>query len=92
MLYLIILFVLLQVLDAITTWKCLQLKGRYEANPVMSKLMSKIGVVKALVLAKSLVIALVTVLAYKGYINLSAMSAICMLYIAVVINNAKQAE
>ena len=52
------LFIILQIGDCWTTYQVLKLNKGTEANPVMAWLMSKLGVLQGLVIAKLVVIAL----------------------------------
>ena len=83
---LLIALIALNVLDAILTVRILKDGGK-ELNPVMDKLMKKIGVVPALVLAKA---AGIGVLAYLlPSVPYQALLALCGVYIGVVIWNVK---
>ena len=83
---LLIALIALNVLDAFLTVRILKDGGK-ELNPVMDKLMKKIGVVPALVLAKA---AGIGVLAYLlPYVPYQALLALCCVYIGVVIWNVK---
>lgn len=52
-----IIFFLTQAADFYTTWRVLQMPNRTEANPVVKKVMDKIGVVPALLILKGLFVA-----------------------------------
>lgn len=55
---LLVLFALLNIADAVTTHKNLQIKGHKEGNPLVAWVMDKLGVTFGLVVVKALVIAL----------------------------------
>ena len=83
---LLIALIALNVLDAFLTVRILKDGGK-GLNPVMDKLMKKIGVVPALVLAKA---AGIGVLAYLlPSVPYQALLALCGVYIGVVIWNVK---
>ena len=52
MIYLFIIFCLLQCADIYTTWKALSSNVGHEANPVMAWLFSEVGLKAGLVIAK----------------------------------------
>ncbi len=87
MLALFLAFVLLQALDAYTTYRDLQLPGRFEANPVMRWLMIKLGVLPALVAVKILVALLIGWFVYGADLTPMYLIIADLLYGGVVINN-----
>ena len=85
LLVLMIVFVILQLADVITTMGFLKSNTGHEVNPIMSKLFSKIGVVPSLVIVKTLVIAL-----FVFYMrNVVLLSIVNLFYAYVVYNNYK---
>ena len=77
----------LQVLDIISTYLCLKSESGAEANPWLAKLMAKIGLLPALVLAKGLFIAM---LILWGYLVPTAFIVVMIaFYVYVVVNNFK---
>lgn len=58
-LILLILFALVHLADGYTTVRALKIPGRYEKTDALAWLMKKIGVIEALVLAKTTSVALV---------------------------------
>jgi hypothetical protein len=83
---LLIALIALNVLNAFLTVRILK-DGCKELNPVMDKLMKKIGVVPALVLAKAAGIGVLACL--LPTIPYQAMLALCGFYIGVVLWNVK---
>lgn len=82
---LFILFCGLQLADIYTTHKVLA-KGGMEMNPIMAMLFKRFGHMPALVVVKSAVCGLL----YWAQIPEILMFGLCVLYVAVVFNNAKQ--
>jgi hypothetical protein len=82
----IYLLIALQLLDAVTT--IVALKGdAYESNPILKKIMVKIGVVPTLVLVKGGVI--VFFLYYQASFPPVIIWLMCAGYVWVVYNNVK---
>lgn len=81
---LFIAFLILQFLDAYTTYKALN-EGHIEANPAMQYLFKKFTVIGGLVVAKLAGLSA----GYVAYINNTDWALIIMvgIYVAVVINN-----
>lgn len=82
---LMILFIALNVADAVLTERILR-KGGRELNPVMRWAMEKIGVIPALGIGKAVAVALVAVFAQEV---MEAMIALCVLYAGIVANNIR---
>lgn len=57
--FLILLFIMLNVADCVTTYAALKKFGMREANPVMAKLFGKVGVVGGLIIKMLVISALV---------------------------------
>jgi len=81
----LIAFSLLNLLDMATTVKALKRPGAAEANPIMRKLMDRIGVVPALLLFKT---ALIAGLWYWPAPEL-AQWVLMVIYVVIVINNLR---
>jgi len=89
--YLLMAFIALQIADIWTTHKCLQRPDRKEANKVIAWLMSKMGVLPALIALK------VPIICAVGYVTLClsvpwwpiALVMLCVFYAAVVVNNIR---
>lgn len=80
----IALFVILQILDALTTWYALERAvGLSEGNVAVRWAMSKVGVIGALVAIKGGISAAVIFVPLPGWV----LTAICLLYVVVVANN-----
>ena len=89
---LFLVFVALQALDAYTTYRDLQLPGRYEANPFMRKLMLKIGVIPALAATKIVVISALGIFAVYTAMPAAYLVLPDVLFALVVLNNFKQGK
>lgn len=85
---LFLIFIALNIADFVSTKKALDL-GFREANPAMEWLMDKMGVVLAMIIAKSLVIVILAgVLAFTPqWLNAGMLVIINILYCVVVYNN-----
>ena len=79
--------VLLQLADAITTYKALTMPGTKEANGIMRSIFDKVGVLPGLLLVKGPLIALVVI--FATYIHPGIFFAMSALYCVVVFNNIK---
>jgi hypothetical protein len=79
----VILFILLNVMDVSLTLRIIK-KGGREINPILKKLMDKFGVVPALLVTKSLLIALVLSLDVGNLIWV-----LCAFYFLIVCWNVK---
>ena len=86
---LVSLFVLLQAGDYITTVKALKL-GLTEGNPVLSKLFKKSRPEAALAVVKLIIVAATIIAAITGSLHDYALIALCVIYLAIVINNLIQ--
>lgn len=60
------LFIYLQLLDLLTTVICLRQAGGYEANPILARMMSVLGVVGALLVTKLLIVGVIMIAAKYG--------------------------
>lgn len=81
------LFVVLTILDGLTTYKALQKSSNREANPIMAFLFKKLGIVKGLVIAKAIAIGIIWYLMGPG--TEWVLLAVNVVYIYVVWNNYK---
>lgn len=92
---LLVLFIVLQGLDAWTTFRALQRPGCIEANPLVKRVMDAIGVIPALVVMKIFAIMAVgggsAFVAIKfedaGGLMCCALLLLCVLYAYVVMQN-----
>lgn len=87
--YLFIIFVVLQIVDAFTTYLCLQRPDRAEGNPAVKWIMDKLGVLPTLIMSKLtiiFVIAYVTFLLDVGW-WIYAMFVLCAVYALIAVNN-----
>jgi hypothetical protein len=89
MIYLYLLFVLLQGLDVYTTYTAINTGVGHEANPLMAKIFQKIGLIPGLLLFKVLICAVV----YWAFMDLEGnkivLGIIDLAYIEILINNFK---
>ena len=83
----LILVLILQVLDIITTMVALQREGLAEGNPYIKKLMDKIGVIPALLLIKGAFIAFL-LWAYP-LVPEPVLWMLAAFYVWVIYNNVK---
>lgn len=86
MIYLALILILMQLFDFYSTFVILRAGGR-EVNPVVNFLINKIGLVLALIIAKSVAIAGVVFIYYVD--NLIAMIVLILIYSYVCLNNYK---
>jgi hypothetical protein len=87
----IILFLVLQVLDVDSTKKVLANGGR-ELNPIVDFFMKKFGINKGLIIAKLIVVPVILYFYGIGQINLTVITIVNVIYIAVVVNNYRIAK
>lgn len=87
---LVIILLFLNILDAITTYTALKIPGLAEGNPIMKFLMSKLGIIGALIASKGIVFAMFLYFLIAN-INITYFITIPLIifYIVVVINNIK---
>ena len=78
-------FVILQVLDFWTTYKCLTMNKGHEANPVVAFAITKIGLVPALAIYKLFAIAIGWVIKDVWFVML----ALDIAYAKIIWNNFK---
>lgn len=85
---LVIILLFLNILDAITTYTALKIPGLAEGNPIMKFLMSKLGIIGALIVSKGIVFSVFLYLLIDN-ITVSYFITIPLIifYIVVVINN-----
>ena len=83
MIYLFILFCLLQCADVYSTWKALSTNIGHEANPIMAWLFSEIGLKTGLVVAKLAI----CVGIYYFVKELWVLAILDLVYIEIIINN-----
>ena len=83
MIYLFILFCLLQCADIYSTWKALSTNIVHEANPIMAWLFSEIGLKTGLVVAKLAI----CVAIYYFVKELWVLAILDLVYIEIIINN-----
>lgn len=77
------LLIALQILDGATTYYAIAKKGLAERNPVVNWMISKIGLVPTVLLAKTGVIAVLATVAFPNWM----IYALTGLYFCVVVNN-----
>lgn len=85
MIYLFILFCLLQCADIYSTWKALSTNIGHEANPIMAWLFSEVGLKTGLVMAKLAI----CVSVYYFVNELWVLAILDLVYIEIIINNFK---
>lgn len=86
-LILYVLIILLQISDLITTMMALQKKGLKEANPLIQKLIDKLGLIEGLLLAKGVGVVSAFIL-YQAGATIILLLAV-LIYAAIVINNLR---
>ena len=85
MIYIFILFCLLQCADVYSTWKALSTNIGHEANPIMAWLFSEIRLKTGLIVAK-----LAICVAVYYFVNeLWVLAILDLVYIEIIINNFK---
>jgi len=85
-------FIILNVLDIITTYSALTYMNAMEANPLLSALFIKFGVLGSLIAVKLIGLMLIYGLYIAMPLNIKkiALYIICGLYTSVIINNTYQ--
>lgn len=79
-LLLVAIVVVLQLVDAWSTWQAYRFKVGYESNPVTAKLMDRFGLYWGLFVAKAWGIALVVgVQLWTGWNSQAGMTVLCLL-------------
>jgi hypothetical protein len=85
-------FVALNALDVLTTWYALTYLGLHEGNSILSPIFQQIGLISGLVLIK-----LIGLMVLWGMLSIQplnikkfALNIICLMFIAVVLNNSYQ--
>lgn len=91
------LFCVLQVADIATTMTVLN-RGGHELNPFLARLMSGIGALPAMILAKGLIIAVLAVVIWYAYVRsnqlqygIVALALLDAFYVFIVARNIRQA-
>ena len=82
----IYILIVLQVLDAVSTVIALD-GGGHEVNPILKKIMDKIGVIPALVLVKGAAVAFFWY--YREVLPQPLVLLLCLGYIWLVVNNIR---
>lgn len=87
----ITIFIILQVLDVWTTYILLRRQGFIEINPLLRRLIGKIGIFPTLFVSKVVVIAAIIAVTLLLAIHwwTWALYALCVFYVVVVFNNIK---
>ena len=89
-------FVVLQVLDVISTHLALKRPGIVEKNPVMRRLMDAIGILPAMIAVKAVTILIVAgVFLFIPALRIGAaigLGIASVFYVVVVVNNFKNAR
>jgi len=89
MIWLFLLFVLLQGLDIYTTYTAIQSGKGHEANPVMAAIFAKIGIIPGLAIFKVLICAVI----WWAFMNMPGnkiiLAIIDLAYIEILVNNFK---
>ena len=85
---LFLLFVLLQIWDALTTYMALYRGTGTEGNPVMAWLFQRIGVIPSFMLMKSIFVAGVFFILPHPSAHI-ALIILCCVYAGIVINNMR---
>ena len=87
-------FIILQILDVLTTIKALNKPGIVEGNPILNPLMEKIGVLPTLIIVKVFTIAatIAGLYYYPLPIVQIVTAATCLVYIWVIWNNIQKAK
>jgi len=90
--FLLAIFILLQCLDGYTTCRALQNPQNYEKNPLMRWLMSKLGMKRALIMTKLLVILWLSALTFHGGVSWwpYALGVLNIWYLWVVVHNFRK--
>ena len=85
-------FVILQMLDVLTTWYGLTFLHLQEANPFANTMFAQLGLVNALIAMKfvGLMVIYGILCMYPLNIKKLALNTICALFVLVIINNAYQ--
>jgi uncharacterized membrane protein YiaA len=88
---LLAIIIILQILDAYTTWKNLQREDRAEGNALIKTLMDKIGILPALVVVKAVMVAVLAaaILTYPSIYLTVSMGVIIIGYTYIVYRNYK---
>ena len=86
---LVSLFVLLQAGDYITTVKAIKL-NLAEGNPLLVKLFRKFKPETSLAIVKLVIVGAVIAAAITGSLHDYALVALCVIYLAIVVNNLIQ--
>jgi len=88
----LIILTILQVADIITTYKALQLPGRYEKNRFMAKIQDKLGVTQGVIMPKfgAMFISDWLLLTIPHPLMWGVMSAMCLAYVYLIYNNYRQ--
>lgn len=84
-------FILLQLGDFVTTRQVLSRGGR-ELNPIVQWLMTRLGIIPGLAVAKILAVALIVYLTATTQIDQTVLIILNLIYLAVVINNYRVAQ
>ena len=85
MIYLFILFCLLQCADIYTTWKALTTNVGHEANPIMAWLFSEIGLKAGLIVAKIAICAVIYYFVTQDWL----LAILDIAYVEIISNNFK---
>lgn len=87
--FLLIIFIILQIVDSITTYKAIS-KGNVELNPFMKYLFDKLGIVYSLIITKTAVSIFIGIVSYFKYVYSDyVLVFVCIFYVFVVLNNIK---
>jgi hypothetical protein len=85
MIYLFIIFCLLQCADIYTTWKALSTNVGHEANPIMAWLFSEVGLKAGLVIAKIMICAVIYYFVTQDWL----LAILDIAYAEIIWNNFK---
>jgi hypothetical protein len=86
--YLFPLFVVLQLLDAGTTYKALKNADLAEGNPVVAWAIKKLGLAAGLLTIKAAVVSFIYFgIQYSGVAQTAALITLDAIYVAIVVNN-----
>lgn len=89
-LVLFVIFLILQALDAFTTYRILAAGGR-ELNPVLAWAFARVGELPTLTLVKCLLLGCAVALLVTGWqYSACVLGVLCVVYVVVVISNFKQ--
>jgi len=93
MIYLFVLFVVLQVVDIYLTYRVLSCSGR-EENKVMAFLIAKLGLLPGLIIPKSVAVLIIGYVTFYAAPDwwIYALGALCTWYVGVSAYNKKQVD